>query len=105
MFTFQPNAFNGQTPMMGASTGMFNPQQMQQMQFQQVRIFTIPDTQRCIAFNICNSTEQEQQHRWVLMNPPNAAPLRPGTTFIDGFPKLIPRRLAVGIDHLLRYYI
>ena len=32
------------------------------------------------------------------MNPLNATPLRPGSTFIDGFSKLIPQRIAVEIN-------
>jgi len=34
-----------------------------------------------------------------LTNPPNDTPLRPGSTFIDGFSKLIPQRIAVENAH------
>ena len=38
-----------------------------------------------------------------MTNPLNATPLRPGSTFIDGFSKLIPQRIAVEISYLLVY--
>ena len=47
--------------------------------------------------------EQKQADGWVLTNPLNATPLRPSSTFIDGFSKLIPQRIAVEIRYLLVY--
>ena len=44
---------------------------------------------------LCDRFEQKQPCGWVLTNPLNATPLRPGSIFIDGFSKLIPQRIAV----------
>ena len=52
---------------------------------------------------ICDRFEQKQADGCVLTNPLNATPLRPGSTFIDGFSKLIPQRIAVEISYLLVY--
>ena len=46
---------------------------------------------------ICDRFEQKQADGWVLTNPLNTTALRPGSTFIDGFSKLIPQRIAVEI--------
>ena len=53
--------------------------------------------------NICDRFEQKQADGWVLMNSLNATPLRPGSTFIDGFSKLIPQKIAVEISYFLVY--
>ena len=51
----------------------------------------------------CDRFEKKQADGCVLTNPLNATPLRPGSTFIDGFSKLIPQRIAVEISYLLVY--
>ena len=56
---------------------------------------------KCI--HICDRFEQKQGDGCNLTNSLNATPLRPGSTFIDGFSKLIPQRIAVEISYLLVY--
>ena len=56
-----------------------------------------------LTINICDRFEQKQADRCILTNPLNATPLLPGSTFIDGFSKLIPQRIAVEISYLLVY--
>ena len=51
----------------------------------------------------CDRFEQKQPCGWVLTNPLNAKPLRPHSTFIDGFSKLMPQRIPVEIRYLLVY--
>ena len=52
---------------------------------------------------ICDRSEQKQPFGWVLTNPLHVTPLRPDSTVIDGFSKLIPQRIAVEISYLLVY--
>ena len=52
---------------------------------------------------ICDLSEQKQPFGWVLTNPPHVTPLRPGSTVIDRFSKLVPQRIAVEIGYLLVY--
>ena len=52
---------------------------------------------------ICDRFEQKQACGCILTNPPHVTPLRPGSTVIDGFSKLIPQRIAVEISYLLVY--
>ena len=54
-------------------------------------------------FFICDRSEQKQPFGWVLTNPLHVTPLRPDSTVIDGFSKLIPQRIAVEISYLLVY--
>ena len=56
-----------------------------------------------IMWIYCDRFEQKQADGSVMTNPLNATPLRPGSTFIDGFSKLIPQRIAVEISYLLVY--
>ena len=59
---------------------------------------------KCLkGFYICDLSEQKQPFGCRLTNPLNDTPLRPGSTFIDGFSKLIPQRIAVEISYLLVY--
>ena len=53
--------------------------------------------------DICDRFELKQADGRVLTNPLNATPLPPGSTFIDGFSKLIPQRIPVEISYLLVY--
>ena len=57
------------------------------------------------VFNVCvcDRFEQKQADGCVVTNPLNATPLRPGSTFIDGFSKLIPQSKAVEVSYLLVY--
>ena len=52
---------------------------------------------------ICDRFEQKQACGCILTNPLHVTPLRPGSTVIDGFSKLIPQRIAVEISYLLVY--
>ena len=52
---------------------------------------------------ICDRSEQKQPFGCTLTNPPHVTPLRPDSTVIDGFSKLIPQRIAVEISYLLVY--
>ena len=54
-------------------------------------------------FSLCDRFEQKQSCGGILTNPPHVTPLRPGSTVIDGFSKLIPQRIAVEISYLLVY--
>ena len=54
-------------------------------------------------FFICDRSEQKQASGCTLTNPPHVTPLRPDSTVIDGFSKLIPQRIAVEISYLLVY--
>ena len=51
----------------------------------------------------CDRFEQKQACGCILTNPPRVTPLRPGSTVIDGFSKLIPQRIAVEISYRLVY--
>ena len=54
-------------------------------------------------FSLCDRFEQKQACGCILTNPPHVTLLRPGSTVIDGFSKLIPQRIAVEISYLLVY--
>ena len=54
-------------------------------------------------FYICDPSEQKQPFGCTLTNPSHVTPLRPDSTVIDGFSKLIPQRIAVEISYLLVY--
>ena len=43
---------------------------------------------------ICDRFEQKQADGWVLTNPLNATPLRPASTFIDGFSRALYQKIA-----------
>ena len=51
----------------------------------------------------CDSFEQRQAHRWVLTNLLNAMPLRPGSTFIEGFSRAIYQKISDFNSYPLRY--
>ena len=51
--------------------------------------------------HICDRFEQKQPCGWVLTNPLNATPLRPGSTFIHGFSRAIYQKIADFNSYLL----
>ena len=54
-------------------------------------------------FYICDRSEQKQPCGCTLTNPPHVTPLRPGSTFIDGFSKAIYQKIADFNSYPLRY--
>ena len=52
---------------------------------------------------ICDPSEQKQPFGCTLTNPPHVTPLRPGSTFIDGFSRAIYQKIADFNSYLLRY--
>ena len=66
-------------------------------------IAKMPGTAFFKSVGICDPFEQKQASGWVLTNPLYVTPLRSGSTFVDGFLKLIPQRIAVEISYVLVY--
>ena len=52
---------------------------------------------------ICDRSEQKQLFGRILTNPPHVMPLRPGSTFIDGFSRAIYQKIADFNSYPLRY--
>ena len=52
---------------------------------------------------ICDLSEQKQPFGCTLTNPPHVTPLRPGSTFIDGFSRAIYQKIADFNSYPLRY--
>ena len=46
------------------------------------------------SINKCDPSEQKQPFGCTLTNPPHVTPLRPGSTFIDGFSRAIYQKIA-----------
>merc|ERR1712110_197395 len=55
--------------------------------------------------NKCDPSEQKQPFGCTLTNPPHVMPLRPGSTFIDGFSRAIYQKIADFNSYPLRYNI
>ena len=55
------------------------------------------------VINICDPSEQKQPFGCTLTNPPHVTPLRPGSTFIDGFSRAIYQKIADFNSYPLRY--
>ena len=53
---------------------------------------------------ICHRFEQKQICGCILTNPLHVTPLRPGSTFIDGFSRAIYQKIADFNSYPLRYY-
>ena len=53
--------------------------------------------------SICDPSEQKQPFGCTLTNPPHVTPLRPGSTFIDGFSRRIYQKIADFNSYPLRY--
>ena len=70
--------------------------------FQKV-VDIITDVIGAAEINKCDPSEQKQPFGCTLTNPLHVTPLRPGSTFIDGFSRAIYQKIADFNSYPLRY--